>query len=285
MPDNNVRRPIVSIVSTGQMGAAVGARLKTNGVRVITPEGRSEASAARARAAGIEIVPWTEIGASDFIFSIVPPAVAVETAQEVGAVLHKGTNRPLYIDWNAVSPVRAQEVESIISAAGGRFVDGGIIGTPKSDGPGPLLFASGPDAPALAALLRGGVRFKILDAPNGAASALKMSYAGITKGTTALGAAMMLAAQRAGCADALLEELAESQAHVLASFRRTIPDMFGKAERFAPELSEIADFVGDGHAEQGIYQAMAAFYAVLGEDNKGPRREIETLDSMMRKKR
>jgi putative dehydrogenase len=267
------------------MGAAVDARLKADGIRVITPAGRSEASAARARAAGIEIVPLTEIGASDFIFSIVPPGVAVETAQGVWAVLHKGTNRPLYIDWNAVSPARAQEVENILSAAGGRFADGGFIGTPKADGPGPLLFASGPDAPALAALQRGGVRLKILDAPNGAASALKMSYAGITKGTTALGAAMMLAAQRAGCADALFEELAASQAQVLASFRRTIPDMFGKAERFAPELSEIAEFVGDGRAERGIYQAMAAFYAVLGEDNKGSRREVETLDFMLRKER
>jgi len=164
MPDNDVRQPIVSIVSTGQMGAAAaaGARLKTNGVRVITPEGRSEASAARARAAGIEIVPLTEIGASDFVFLIVAPAVAVETAQEVGAVLHKGTNRPLYIDWNAVCPARAQEVENIISAAGGGFADGGIIGAPKADGPGPLLFASGPDAPALAALQRGGVRSQVV---------------------------------------------------------------------------------------------------------------------------
>ena len=37
--------------------------------------------------------------------------------------------------------------------------------------------------------------------PIGAASAMKMSYAGITKGFTALGAAMMLAATRAGTAD------------------------------------------------------------------------------------
>ena len=41
-----------------------------------------------------------------------------------------------------------------------------------------------------------------------AASALKMSYAGITKGTQAIGAAMMLAAMRAGSAEALFEELA-----------------------------------------------------------------------------
>jgi len=283
MSDNDVRQPLVSIVSTGQMGAAIGARLQANGIRVITPDGRSEASTARALAAGIEIVPLAEIGDSDFIFSIVPPAVAVETAQKVAAVLAKQTGGPLYIDWNAVSPARAQEVEDVIVAAGGRFADGCIIGSPGTDGPGPLLYVSGPHAPALATLQTGGVRFKVLDAPNGAASALKMSYAGITKGTIALGAAMMLAAQRAGCAEALLEELATSQAQVLASFRRSIPDMFGKAQRWAPELSEIAEFVGDGHVERGIYQAMAAFYAVLAEDNMGPRREVGTLDLMLRK--
>jgi len=171
MSDNDVRQPIVSIVSTGQVGAAIGARLQTNGVRVITPDGRSESSAARALAAGIEIVPLAEIGNSDFIFSIVPPAVAVETAQKVAPVLAKGTDGPLYIDWNAVSPARAQEVEDVIVAAGGRFADGGIIGSPRTDGPGPLLYVSGPHAPALATLQTGGVRFKVLDAPNGAASA------------------------------------------------------------------------------------------------------------------
>jgi putative dehydrogenase len=64
----------------------------------------------------------------------------------------------------------------------GRSADGGIIGSPRTDGPGPLLYVSGPHAPALATLQTGGVRFKVLDAPNGAASALKMSYAGVTKG-------------------------------------------------------------------------------------------------------
>ena len=47
--------------------------------------------------------------------------------------------------------------------------------------------------------------------PIGAASAMKMSYAGITKGFTALGAAMMLAASRAGTAEALKAELSASQ--------------------------------------------------------------------------
>ena len=41
---------------------------------------------------------------------------------------------------------------------------------------------------------------------------LKMSYAGITKGFTALGAVMMLAATRAGTADALRRELSRQPA-------------------------------------------------------------------------
>jgi hypothetical protein len=51
----------------------------------------------------------------------------------------------------------------------------------------------------------------------------------------------------------------------------------------APELSEIAELVCDRHVERGIYEAMAAFYAVLGEDNRGPRREAGILDSILRK--
>ena len=47
-----------------------------------------------------------------------------------------------------------------------------------------------------------GLDVRVLGGPLSAASALKMSYAGITKGTQALGAVMMLAATRAGTADA-----------------------------------------------------------------------------------
>ena len=64
-----------------------------------------------------------------------------------------------------------------------------------------------------------------MDGPVGAASALKMSYAGITKGFTALGAVMMLAATRAGTAEALRRELADSQPNLLAWLTRAVPAM------------------------------------------------------------
>jgi L-threonate 2-dehydrogenase len=275
--------PTVAIVSPGAMGAAIGARLVANGVNVVTPSGRSDASEARARAAGMTIVTPASIAASDFIFSIVPPGDALRVAEEVSGLPPAGGVRPLYIDWNAVAPERTKEIGRIIERAGGRYADGSIVGMPPGpEGPGPRLYASGAEASALQLLEGRGVLFKVMDAPVGAASALKMAYAGITKGTVALGAAMLLAAKRAGADEAVLAELASSQAAVLASFRRSIPDMFGKAQRWVPELHEIADFVGADHVESGIYRAMAGFYAAIAKDADGSREGVDALAKMLK---
>ena len=94
--------------------------------------------------------------------------------------------------------------------------------------------------------------------PVGAASALKMSYAGITKGFTALGATMMLAATSAGTADALIAEMKVSQPALLKWLTSQMPRMHSKAYRWVAEMEEIAAFVGQGQAGDGLYQAAAA---------------------------
>ena len=276
--------PIIGLISPGQMGAAVGGRLSAAGLTVITPAGRSPASQRRAAEANIQIVPEHDLAQADILFSIVPPGEAVATARRVGALVGSRAQGPLYVDWNAVSPARSVEIGRIAEQAGCAYADGAIIGLPGTAGqPGPLLIASGPAATQLSAVLGQAARFKLLDGPVGAASALKMSYAGITKGLTALGAAMLLAANRAGCDDTLLEELASSQPDLLKRFRTGVPDMFGKAERFAPELLEIAEFIGHGRTESGIYRQIAAFYAELGDDMRGPQTEIGRLGAILSK--
>lgn len=272
--------PVVGLISPGQMGAAVGARLAARGVRVITPAGRSKASEERARAAGLGIVPEADLAGADFVFCIVPPDQAMPTARRVSA-LPRGPRAPLYVDWNAISPARTVGIGAVVETAGLGFADGSIIGYPgKPADPGPLLVASGPQAVRLEALQDRGVRFRILQAPLGAASALKMSYAGLTKGQMALGAAMMLAARRAGCDQDLLRELAASQPNMLKGFQHSIPDMFGKVERWVPELEEIASFVGSDRVESGIYEQIARFFAYLAADVKGERRDIGVLGSL-----
>ncbi len=109
----------------------------------------------------------------------------------------------------------------------------------------------------------------MLNGATSAASALKMSYAGITKGTQAIGAAMMLAATRAGNADDLFAELQGSQKEMLAWFKRSLSMMPPKAYRWIAEMQEIAGFVGDDPAAHELYQGAAHFYEAIAEDFEG----------------
>jgi putative dehydrogenase len=262
--------PVVAVIGAGTMGSGVGRRLVERGLRVVAAlAGRSEASVQRARAAGMATATDREIAEADIILSIVPPGDALAAAQGFAPLL-KG-KAAVYVDCNAVSPETATAIGKIIAAAGSPYVDVGIVGgPPRPDGYGPRLYASGPQASRLAALATHGLDLRILDGPIGAASALKMSYAGITKGFTAVGAAMMLAASRAGAADALHQELAASQPALLAWLTRQMPGMYAKAYRWVAEMEEIGQFAGERGSTDAIYQAAARFYESMAQDFSGP---------------
>ena len=87
----------VAIIAPGAMGSAVGRRLRQNGVRVLTVlKGRSAASIARAKAAGMQDVDAHElVEQSDFFLSIVPPADARAVAVEFASHAGNATKSPL----------------------------------------------------------------------------------------------------------------------------------------------------------------------------------------------
>src|SRR5262249_58294998 len=114
-----------------------------------------------------------------------------------------------------------ERIAAAIAPTGSPFVDAGIIGAPpKPDDAGPRFYASGPHAPRFAALKDFGLDVRVLSGPMNAASAMKMSYAGITKGTQAFGAAMLLAASRGGTADAPFAEVEGRPPAVAATAQR-----------------------------------------------------------------
>jgi 3-hydroxyisobutyrate dehydrogenase-like beta-hydroxyacid dehydrogenase len=267
------------------MGAAVGQRLVENGLKVITSlAGRSRETAARARAAGMMPAGNEEIAAADFILSILPPGDALSLAQQLAPTLTASNSKPVYVDCNAVNPQTVERIAAVIAPTGCPFVDAGIIGSPpKSADKGPRFYASGPHAPRFATLTTYGLDIRVLDGPMSAASALKMSYAGITKGTQALGAAMMLAATRAGSADALFKELQGSQKEMLAWFTRALSLMPPKAYRWVAEMHEIAGFVGDDPAAQELYQGAAHFYEQIARDFASGQKDVAALKAFLAK--
>ena len=276
--------PTVAIVAQGAMGAGVAARLVERGLHVITSlTGRSAASAGRARAAGMVAVSDPECMQADFFLSICPPSDALALAEKMAALIAPGSKKPIYVDCNAVSPPTKVVIGNTILKAGAPFVDVGIIGLPPKEGRSPFLHASGPDAAKFGVLNDFGININVIDGPIGAASALKMSYAGITKGTTALGSMMMLAATRAGVADKLRIELERSHPALVANFQRAVPDMFDKAYRFVGEMKEIADFVGEDKQAGQMYQAIAEFYTRIAADHEGSHEETGALAAFLKK--
>jgi 3-hydroxyisobutyrate dehydrogenase-like beta-hydroxyacid dehydrogenase len=271
--------PTVAIIAQGAMGSAVGKCLVERGLPVMTSlAGRSEASAQRARAAGMTAASDEDVARADFFLSIVPPADALSMAEKMAALIARSNRKPIYVDCNAVNPPTKNKIARVIIDTGSPFIDVGIIGAPPQAGyEGPAFYASGQDATRFAPLGGFGLDVRVIEGPIGAASALKMSYAGITKGLTALASAMLLAATREGAAGALQSELARSQPALLAWFKRAVPNMFPKAYRFVGEMEEIADFVGADAAAREMFEAYAKLYARLAKDFDGKREETGAL--------
>jgi putative dehydrogenase len=277
--------PIVTVIAPGMMGSAVAKRLTSSGVEVRTAlTGRSASTLARAKAAGMTDANDAKLVDADFILSIVPPGEALALAERLAPAMRAAARKPIYVDCNAVSPDTVLRIDRVVREAGARFVDGGIIGPPPdADSSKTRIYLSGPDAEKVTVLQQFGLSTPVQAGPVGAASAMKMSYAGITKGFTALGAAVMLAATRAGTADALVAEMSVSQPVLLKWLTSQMPKMHSKAYRWVAEMEEIAAFVGKDHPGSGFYQSAARLYEKIAADYEGPRVETAALDAFCAK--
>ncbi|MDF0696562.1 DUF1932 domain-containing protein [Rhizobium sp. MC63] len=234
------------------MGSAVARRLIDQGATVLTClEGRSEETIARA---------------------IVPPAEAVGVAELVAKMTSGMPAPPPFIDLNAIAPKTMQAVAARFNGSRVEVLDGAIIGGPPVPGKsGPAIYISGDSGERSRRLEDYGLRVRKLDGPLGAASALKMCYAGMNKGFIGLGTAVLLAASRSGAAESLKAELAESLPDVDRKLTKSIPDMYPKAYRWVAEMQEIADFLGKDDPAAEIFRGMAGVFLRLADDVKGSR--------------
>jgi hypothetical protein len=111
-----------------------------------------------------------------------------------------------------------------------------------------------------------GLNLRLMEGPVGAASALKMVYAGLNKGLVGLGATMLLAAAGSGSAENLRGEMTDSMPELLLRFQKSIPDMYPKAYRWVAEMHEIAEFLGPDDPGSALFKAMADVFARIADD-------------------
>jgi len=270
---SNSEQPIVVIIGVGEMGAAVGRRLLLSGARVrVSLKGRSAESANRVHGFGLEVVNDDAelVRDADYVLSIVPPGVAVQVTEQYRPSLAAASAPMVFADCNAIAPATARKIGEVLAGTGCRYVDAGIIGGPPPEDPtksGPRFYASGAHARDFARLGKHGLDVAVLDGPVGAASGLKLSYAGLTKGITALGTAMVAAAMREGLGDALRSELARTQPQILKRIGHSVPAMFPKAYRWVAEMEEIAEFLCADDRGAMIYNGIARLYERIAQEN------------------
>lgn len=271
--------PIIGLIAQGAMGAGIGRRLVGNGLQVRTVlDGRSAASSERAAKAGMSAARWEDMAQVDIFLSIVPPAEAPPLAARLAPIFKASAKKPVYADLNAVSPETAKQIAATIEAAGCVFADGGILGQPPgASDKGPSIFVSGEGAAKIGELRRFGLDIRVMDAPVGAASSVKMCFAGINKGFTAMAAMMILAATRDGAAEHLRGEIFAIVPGLSETLDLNLPRMYDKAYRFAPEMEEIAEYAAADPAAAQVYRAFAKFYERIAADMKDGKAEIDAL--------
>ena len=234
---------IVGLLHPGEMGASVGRALQSNRHEVLwASEGRSPSTRERAqtfRDAGTVEALADE---AELILSICPPHAALDVAR--AARRFKG----VYVDANAISPMRAKEIAAIHP----RFVDGGIIGGPP-DEPGTTLYLSGSGAASVAVLFVGTNLEPRVVAD---ASAMKMAYAAWSKGSAAMLLAIRDVARHFGVEDEW--ELAAPE--LAKRLPRAERSAVTKGWRWEGEMEEIADTFAAAGQPDGFHRAAARVF-------------------------
>ncbi|OAA75636.1 6-phosphogluconate dehydrogenase [Akanthomyces lecanii RCEF 1005] len=298
----------IGILSIGDMGLGIAKLLRAHGFAVATNcEGRSQDTIKRAQAALVTIYPTDEelVSNCDAILSVAPPRDATEIAKRVvGAVTSvrgkTSSTEPLYFaDMNAVAPSTIREIAGLFVPAGAlvHFVDGSIIGGPptvkgnSTDWSAPAMYTSGPhrfeDALVWGSKLAEVLRMRHIGENIGAASGLKMCFASMSKGYTAIAIQAFTSAQSMGVLGELQGVMAEMLPQRAAETQRGLVSMAPKAYRWVREMEEISKtHVEEGGFDPELFLGAASVYravaddTVLGQEKIGERKRGTTAEDI-----
>jgi 3-hydroxyisobutyrate dehydrogenase-like beta-hydroxyacid dehydrogenase len=262
----------IGVMSPGDMGQALAVRLAEAGFGVHTAlAGRSERTRALAADAGIHDCGTLDgvIATCDLVISVLSPASALDLAGAVAGSMLRTGRKVVLADLNAISPSHARAAAALVAQAGGRFIDGAILGAPPRGAQRVRIIASGVDASLLEQIRHPAIEVRVLSDRIGDASALKMCNAALTKGLAAVVLELLVAAQRLGVGEALLAELREGRADVLEAQLRSLPSLPPKARRWVPEMQEIAATFADVGLTPALFEGIAGLYAAVADTELG----------------
>ena len=151
-----------------------------------------------------------------------------------------------YLDLNAASLKSKEAAAAVIQAAGGRFIDGAIMGPLKRQRHQVSTVVSGEGAAQLAVTLQGwGMDVRAIGTKVGLASTVKMIRSVYTKGLEAIVVEFMVAAHRYGATEQVFDSLEEilELGPFLLPFRQMVSELVLEqvehAARRATEMEQV----------------------------------------------
>ena len=269
----------VAILSPGDMGHAVGRRLRENELRVLTClTGRSQRTRTLAEEAGFEDVPTLDelVVESDIVLSITTSEAAQALCEEVADAIKTTGAEVLYAECNAIAPQKTRALEPVIANVGSRYVDASIIGGPPRPGYSPHIYASGEHAAEFERLRDYGLDIRVVGPEIGQASGLKMTYAASTKGATALFTQLLLAAEQMGLLEHLQAEIQDGP--IYKRMLGAVPSAPSRAQRWISEMQEIEATFEHLGTSPYLFRGVADMYRLMGATPLGDERP-ETRDA------
>ncbi|MHA6794589.1 DUF1932 domain-containing protein [Pseudonocardia bannensis] len=260
-------RPVIGILHPGAMGAAIGSALKpVAGAVIWAAAERSQATSKRAELADLVGVPdLAELARrADLIISICPPHAARDVAGQVAAALAGRTDRPIFVDANAVAPGTMRDIGALLGEQ--HVVDGAVIGPPAWEPGRTVLWLSGRAADEVGGLFAGSpFDARTLGPELGTASGLKACFALQSKALPAIWLEIDAVARVLGVAAELRSELARAGVDLPGELDAVRERAGGKAWRWAGEMDEAADAVAALGLPEGFSRAAAQIYRRAAE--------------------
>ena len=210
------------------------------------------------------------------IISVCPPSAALEVALNIFDKGFKG----IYVDANAISPLESRKISELFGAA---FVDGGIIGPPAKEAGTTRIYLSGMRSREVVDLFEVGPLEAIALSESSdpeeitAASALKMAYAGFSKGSSALLLAVNAFARKSGVLEALHKEWEISAPGLVRRSQNTAVGISRKAWRFGAEMDFISKSFDEKNLPPEFHQGASALYRALEDFKDQPPAELTAL--------
>lgn len=199
------------------------------------------------------------VAGANVVLSVNAAKVAVEAARSALGALAADA---VYADLNTAAPALKRELAAVVGER--RFADVALLGPVPARGLGTPALASGAGAQALAdSVGTFGMPVQVVSARAGDAAAMKLVRSVFMKGLAASALESMRAAEEAGCADWLADEIASVIGGPLLD--RLLEGSRAHAHRRVDEMEAAGELLRELGVEPRIAEASAALLADLAE--------------------